>query len=87
MDEYNGLLGRMKKSAAYFVRTRYPYGSEFSYDTTGLETVYFFRKYIAGDKKKTGETLDTALALRHRQPMWCQSGNDVRSGMGNGREF
>jgi hypothetical protein len=75
----------MLKSAVIFARKRYPYGSEFSYDTTGLETVYFFRKYVAKEKELADETLRCALALHHRHPLWCQSGNDVRCGMGNGK--
>ena len=75
----------MKKSAAYFAYRKHPYGSEFAYDTTGLETVYFFRKYLARSSAKAAATLDTLLAVRHRHPFWCQSGNDVRAGMGNGK--
>ena len=84
-EERRELLERMRKSARYFVEKEHPYGSEFSYDTTGFETVYFFRKYVGGDIEKTARTLAALLALRHRQPMWCQSGNDVRCGMGNGK--
>jgi len=85
LSERDELLERIEKSARILDEKEYPYGSEFSYDTTGLESVYFFRKYIAKDEKKAAETLDTTLALRHRHPMWCQSGNDVRQGMGNGK--
>ena len=83
--EHDKLKSFMLKSATYFSKTMYPYGSEFSYDTTGLESVYFFRKYIAKKPDKAEDTLRCALALRHRHPLWCQSGNDVRCGMGNGK--
>ena len=85
LSERDELLERIVKSTRNLVEKEYPYGSEFSYDTTGLETVYFFRKYIAKDEKKAAETLHTTLALRHRHPMWCHIGNDVRQGMGNGK--
>jgi hypothetical protein len=85
LRERGELLERIGKSARFLTEREYPYGSEFSYDTTGLETVYFFRKYISKNSKKAVETLNTTLALRHRHPMWCHSGNDVRHCMGNGK--
>jgi hypothetical protein len=92
-DERRMLLRQMGRSARRYARVRYPYGSEFAYDTTGYETVYFFRKARARGKARgrddalAGEALDVTLATRHHAPAWYLAGNDVRWGIGNGKNW
>jgi len=86
-DEARTLLTQVRRSARHYTRVRYPYGSEFAYDTTGYETVYFFRKALARDNALAGETLDVTLATRHHAPAWYLAGNDVRWGFGNGKHW
>jgi len=83
--ERAALRRQMRRSARHYARVRYPYGSEFSFDTTGYETVYFFRKAVGKDEALAAETLAVALATRHHAPAWYLAGNDVRSGFGNGK--
>lgn len=83
--EWRALLRQMRRSARHYERERYPYGSEFAFDTTGYETVYFFRKALGKDTTLAEETLAVALATRHHAPAWYLAGNDVRGGFGNGK--
>lgn len=84
-DERKALLAQMRRNVRHSRRVRYPYGSEFAFDTTGYETVYFIRKVLGRDAALARETLDVALATRHHAPAWYLAGNDTRSGFGNGK--
>ncbi|MEM2401010.1 MAG: DUF5695 domain-containing protein [Candidatus Bathyarchaeia archaeon] len=78
IKEYNTLLGRFNRSTEYFVKTKYPYLSEFPFDTTGYESTYFFRKY-AGRMNLVNEVVKVLLATLHYSPIWWWYGCDIKS--------
>lgn len=78
MDEYNALLERFNISTEHFIKTKYPYLSEFPFDTTGYESTYFFRKYRER-KDLVEEVVKVLLATLHHQPIWWWYGCDIKS--------
>lgn len=76
--EYNALLKRFNISTEQFIKTKYPYLSEFPFDTTGYESTYFFRKY-EDRKDLVNEVIKVLLANLHHQPIWWWYGCDIKS--------
>ncbi len=65
-------------------KTPYPYASEYAFDTTGYEGVYWIRR-MAGDAAGVDTVLSTLLGTRGKQPFWYHFGGDVRWGWGNSK--
>jgi hypothetical protein len=78
IDEYNALLERFNISTEHFIKTKYPYLSEFPFDTTGYESTYFFRKYRERNDL-VEEVVKVLLATLHHQPIWWWYGCDIKS--------
>jgi hypothetical protein len=77
-EEYQSLLGEIKKCNQGFLENPYPYSSELLIDQTAHEQVYFFTRYF-GDTAKNQKTVQVIKALRGgNQPVWFRYGNDKR---------
>ncbi|MEM1863782.1 MAG: DUF5695 domain-containing protein [Desulfurococcaceae archaeon] len=75
--EYTFLKVAITTTARYFVAVRYPYQSEFPFDTTGYETVYYYRKWM-GRTDLANDTVDILLATLHHVPIWWWYGADIK---------
>lgn len=58
-----------------------PFASEYTFDTTGYEGVYWIRS-MKGDGSSV---LSTIMGTRGKQPFWYHYGGDVRWGWGNSK--
>lgn len=83
-EEYTFLKNKILESAEYFEKTLYPFESEYNYDTTGHETVYYFREFI-GKEKLNKKVVNIIMANRGIQPFWFWYAGDTRWGCGNAR--
>jgi hypothetical protein len=85
-DLFQSLDQAMRAKVAHLVEHRYPYTSEYSFDTTGYEGVYWIRRH-ARDEAGVDRVLSTILATRGKQPCWYHHGGDVRWGWGNSKRI
>ncbi|KAL0951924.1 hypothetical protein HGRIS_008578 [Hohenbuehelia grisea] len=69
--------GRMRTRAQAWGRTRYPFGSEMAWDSTGQEGVYAWAKYF-GDATTATNALNSILAYQPTVPHWGYNGNARR---------
>ncbi|KAJ8523087.1 hypothetical protein ONZ45_g417 [Pleurotus djamor] len=69
--------GRMQTRATAWSRTRYPFGSEMAWDSTGQEGVYAWSKYF-GNTATATNTLNSILAYQPTVPHWGYNGNARR---------
>ncbi len=74
----------MEPKTRYLTQNTYPYASEYTFDTTGYEAVYWIRK-AAKDTGGVSSVLSTILGTRGKQPFWYHFGGDVRWGWGNSK--
>jgi hypothetical protein len=76
----------MQAKTEFLIDHPYPYASEFSFDTTGYEGVYWIRKQV-DDEAGVERLLSTILGTRGKQPFWYHYGGDVRWGWGNSKRI
>ncbi|KAJ8701864.1 hypothetical protein PTI98_000615 [Pleurotus ostreatus] len=69
--------GRMRTRATTWAGTRYPFGSEMAWDSTGQEGVYAWSKYF-GNTATATNTLNSILAYQPGVPHWGYNGNARR---------
>lgn len=77
MDEANDVRAKMLRKYNNFKNTKYPYGSEYSYDNTGEEAVYTLAKMQGGNETEQAKALEMmgkinskTRASRGQMPVW-----------------
>ncbi|KLO07806.1 hypothetical protein SCHPADRAFT_894353 [Schizopora paradoxa] len=68
---------RMKARQAVWAATRYPFGSEMAWDSTGQEGVYAWSKYF-NDSTTAINALNSIIAYQPTVPHWGYNGNARR---------
>jgi hypothetical protein len=79
-DEAQNIRNIMSKKYDNFKNTKYPYGSEYSYDNTGEEAVYTLAKLNNGIDKANSNSMMSKIdaktrACRGLQPIWYHYAN------------
>ncbi|MBN1350379.1 glycoside hydrolase family 65 protein [candidate division KSB1 bacterium] len=82
--QYEALTHQIERKSEYMRTASCPYASEYTFDTTGYEGVYWLRKY-GGDAPGMEDVMHTIRATRGSQPHWIFYGNDTRWGWGNSK--
>ena len=80
------LEARMKARQQRWARTRFPYGSEFSFDTTGQEEVVVWNLYF-GNETAAKATVDHILSYMRSMPSWAYNGGARAADSGNGGKW
>jgi hypothetical protein len=80
------ILAGEKGRAEYFKVAKYPYGSEFSYDTTGQEEIVIWLLYFGYDDAAK-RTVDHILSYMRNLPSWAYMGGAVASDVANGGKW
>lgn len=82
----NDMVRAQKARADYWSTAKYPYGSEFSYDTTGQEEVVVWLLYFGYDDAAK-RTVDHILSYMRSFPGWAFMGGAMAGDIGNGGKW
>ena len=80
------LLAQQKHRAVFWSTAKYPYGSEFSYDTTGQEEVVVWLLYF-GFEAAAKRTVDHILSYMRNLPNWSGMGGTTSGDVANGGKW
>jgi hypothetical protein len=72
----------MRGRQVHWARQRFPYGSEFAFDTTGQEEVVVWNMYY-GDELAAKATVDHILSYMRSIPSWAYNGGARAADSGN----
>ena len=80
------MTAAQKSRADYWSTAKYPYGSEFAYDTTGQEEVVVWLLYFNFDDAAE-RTVDHILSYMRSFPGWAAMGGASAGDIGNGGKW